>query len=153
MDKDYGYNLKSGGQNHYYHSEEVRQKISESNKKTYQNSNLKQIRSLNALNQWANPEIKEKISGKNNCMYGKHHTEEARKKISEARKGTISHRRNTTPVFCVELNKVFKDATEASKELSLDSGAILKVCRKERKTCGGYKWEFINGKVLDLTMS
>ena len=39
---------------------------------------------------------------------------------------------------------VFKDAAEAAKELSLDSSAILKVCRKQRKTCGGYTWEFLN---------
>ena len=26
----------------------------------------------------------------------------------------------------------------------LDSSSILKVCRNERKICGGYHWEFIN---------
>lgn len=77
-------------------------------------------------------------------MYGRHHTEEAKKKIADAKIGKPSSRRNTTPVFCIELNKEFKDAAEAAKELSLDSSAILKVCRKQRKTCGGYTWEFLN---------
>ena len=44
----------------------------------------------------------------------------------------------------MELNEKFENATDAGKKLSLDSSAILKVCRKERKTCGGYHFEFIN---------
>lgn len=144
MDRDYGYNLKSGGQDHNYQSEEVRHKISESNKKTYQNSNLKEIRQIDALNQWSNPGIKEKIMGENNGMYGRHHSEETKRKISEANKGTVSWKRNTTTVFCIELNKVFNDATEAGKELSIPGYNILKVCQGKRKSCGGYTWKFLN---------
>lgn len=151
MNRIHGYNLKSGGQGHNFYSEEARHKISESNKLTYQTTNLKEIRRISALNQWANPKIKEKILGENNAMFGKHHTDETKKKISEARKGAPSPKRNTTPVFCVELNKKFKDATEASKELAIDSSAILKVCRKERKTCGGYKWEFLKNEENDIS--
>lgn len=143
MNQQYGYNLQSGGKHYDHVSDGVRNKMSASIKASYQNSDLKQIRSLDAKNQWANPKVKQKILGENNGMYGKTHTKEAKQKISQANKGKISHKRNTTPVLCVELNKVFKDATTASKELSLDSSAILKVCRKERKTCGGYKWEFV----------
>lgn len=144
LNRDKGYNLKSGGQDHNSYSTESRHKMSDSVKKSYLNSNLKSIRSSDAINQWKNPKIKEKITGKNNGMYGRHHTEEAKKKIAESKIGKPSSRRNTTPVFCIELNKEFKDAAEAAKELSLDSSAILKVCRKQRKTCGGYTWEFLN---------
>ena len=144
LDRDKGYNLKSGGQDHNTYSAESKHRMSESLKKSYLNSNLKEIRRSDAINQWKDPKIKEKITGKNNGMYGKHHTEEAKEKIRKARTGVPSSRRNTTPVFCVELNREFKDATEAAKELSLDSSGILKVCRRERKTCGGYKWEFLN---------
>lgn len=143
MDRDLGYNLKSGGQDHNFQCEEVRKKISESTKKAYQNSNLKEIRSNDALKQWANPEIKEKIMGKNNGMYGKHHSEEARRKMSEMKKGKSSPKRNMTPVLCIELNKVFKCATDAAKEFSMQSGGILQVCRGERKTAGGYHWKFL----------
>lgn len=142
--RDCGYNLKSGGQNcPVKYSEETKQKLSNSITKSYQVPGRKEIQSINALSQWANPEIKEKICGKNNGMYGKHHTEEARKKMSESRIGKPSWRRNTTPVFCLELNKRFADATEAGKQLSLDSSAILKVCQGKRKTCGGYHWQFL----------
>lgn len=145
MNRDVGYNLKSGGQetaNTY--SEETRKKLSESIKKSYLQPNRKEIQRINALKQWANPEVKEKISGKNNGMYGKHHTEETREKISELKKGKPNLKlRNRTPVLCVELNKEFPDARTAGRELSIDSSGIIKVCRHERKTCGGYHWEFI----------
>lgn len=146
LDRDCGYNLKSGGQLHNHHSEEIRKKISESNKKAYLNPDRRKIQSINALKQWSNPNIKAKILGENNSMYGKHHTEEARKKIAEAKIGKISPRRNTTPVFCIELNKEFKDSRDAGKQLSIDGTAILKVCRGERKTCGGYHWKFIKSE-------
>lgn len=143
MNRDCGYNLKSGGQASWYYSEEIRKKQSESLKKAYLNPEMHKRQSDNALRQWANPEIKAKICGANNCMYGKHHTEEAKKKISLAHIGKPCSKRNTTPVFCLELNQEYKDATDASKQLSLDSSGILKVCRGERKTCGGYHWKFL----------
>lgn len=144
ISRDNGYNLKSGGQNGgSILSEYSKEKLRESIKNSYNNSNLREIRSFNALAQWNNPKIKEKITGENNGMYGRHHTDEVKKKISELNKGKPSHRRNKTPVFCIELNKKFLDATTAATELSIDSCGILKVCRKERKTCGGYHWEFI----------
>ncbi len=141
--ENYGYNLKPGGQNggsvlSQYAKEKQRNSIKES----YNNSNLREIRRFNALNQWNNPEIKAKISGKNNHRYGKHLTDEVKNKISISKKGKMSPRRNKIPVYCIELNKTFVDATTASKELSIDSSGILKVCRNERKTCGNYHWKF-----------
>lgn len=145
LDQQYGYNLTSGGQlNKGFYTEETCKKISESLKKTYENTELKDIRSKSALRQWANPDIKEKIIGSNNGMYGKHHTKESKEKMSNNKKGKPSWKRNTTPVYCVELNQEFCDATYASKLLNIDSGAILKVCRGKRKICGGYHWKFLN---------
>jgi len=145
MKRDCGYNLKSGGQDYNYFSSEVKEKISSSNKKYYlEHPEMKQSRSIGALNQWANPKIKEKILGENNSMYGKHHTEESKKKMSETRTGKPIAKRYPNPVICVELNKVFDNSVEAGKALFLDGSAILKVCRGERKICGGYHWEFYN---------
>ena len=144
LDREFGYNLKSGGQNSSCtYTEEVRKRMSESAKQSY-DQYLIDKRKQDALNQWSNPNIKEKIIGKNNGMYGKHHTDEAKQKMSENRKGISPVNKNTSPVFCIELNKEYKDATEAGKELSIRSGNILKVCRGVRKTCGGYNWKFIN---------
>lgn len=51
-------------------------------------------------------------------------------------------------IYCIENiitnKKIFNDATDAGKELSIDGSAILKVCQGKRKTCGGYHWEFLN---------
>lgn len=145
LDRNKGYNLKSGGQflkNIY--TDELRRKISKSIKESYSNQELRNLRSNFMTKRWEDPKYLESMSGENNPMYGKHHSEEAKKKMSENRKGIPSATRNRTNVFCIELNKIFDDATTAAKELSIDSSGILKVCRKERKTCGGYHWEFIN---------
>ena len=145
MDRDFGYNLKTGGQNGgSIMSDETKEKMSISVKNSYNNSNLRKTRSLNALEQWANPIIKEKILGKNNGMYGKHHSEESKKKMSEHSKGRKSWRRNTTPILCVETNIKYDDATDVKNKLGYDSSGILKACRGEFKTSYGYHWKFIN---------
>jgi len=68
LNRDFGYNLKSGGQDNNYVCDEVKKKISDAQKKVYENSDLKQVRSKNALEQWSNPEIKAKITRENNGM-------------------------------------------------------------------------------------
>lgn len=144
LNRDLGYNLKSGGQNGgSCYVDESRIKLSKSIKKSYENSDLKEIRRQDALKQWSNPDYKASRCGENASMYGHHHTEEAKKRMSEARKGVPSPRLNTTPVLCIELNQEFENASIAGKYLSIDSCGILKVCRGERKTCGGYSWKFL----------
>lgn len=145
LDRDCGYNLKSGGQsNGIKVSDYVKEKLSQALIKSYaENSELKEKRREAALSQWANPEIKKKILGKNNGMYNKHHSDSAKAKISEAHKGVPSPKRNPTPVRCVELNQMFDCAATAAKEFMVQSGGILGVCYGHRKTCGGYHWEFI----------
>lgn len=145
--RELGYNLKSGGQNgSSVLSRESRNKLSNSIKESYENNEeLREKRRIDAINRWQNPEIKEKIMGSNNVMYGKHHSEESKRKMSENKKGIPSWRRDITPVFCIELNKEFKDSTDAGKKLSLPGYNILRVCRGERKTCGGYHWKFLLG--------
>lgn len=143
MNRANGYNLRSGGQNSNYVSSETKKKLSESLKRHFEDPESRKRQSLNALNQWANPEIKQKIMGENNGMYGKHHTDEAKQKIRECRLGKPSPQRNTTPVLCIELNRIFKDAVTAAKELSCQSSVILEVCKGNRKTAHGYHWKFI----------
>ena len=129
-----GYNLKTGGQNGAVLSLEARNKIRDA-----------------LVGHVVSYETREKISknhadvsGKNNGMYGKRHTAEAKEKVSRANRGKISHRRNRNKVYCEELQMEFDDATQAGKVLGIDSSCILKCCRGERKTCGGYHWRFID---------
>lgn len=44
-------------------------------------------------------------------------------------------------VKCVELNRIYRTAHEASKELGIDFSSICKCRRGEAKTAGGYHWE------------
>lgn len=143
LDDKFGYNLKSGGQDKNYVTDEIKEKISKANKKYYkEHPEARQQMSVNAYKQWSNPEIKAKISGKNNYMYGRTHTEEARQKMSESRKGRISEKRNPTPVLCVETNIIYSCAAEAQRKSNITT-SILEVCKGNRKTAGGYHWQFI----------
>jgi len=145
LDYNYGYNLKEGGQDGFV-SEYGNNKRKESLKKNYENSDLREKRRQDALKQWSDPNIKSKILGENNGMYGKTHTIEARKKISEARKGTVSTKRDKRPVICIELNKIYSCAAEAMRELK-PASSILEVCKGHRKTAGGYHWEFLSENI------
>lgn len=79
-------------------------------------------------------------------MYGKTHTKEARQKISEAQKGHISKYRNLTPVLCIETNKIYECSAEAQKQLKITT-SILEVCKGNRKTAGGYHWQFVENNI------
>lgn len=139
-----GYNMTYGGKANVVDTDYTCSKISKAIKQYYDsNPDARRIQKEHAFKQWSDPEIKAKIMGENNGMYGRHHTDEAREKIRQARLGKSSSRRIREPVYCVELDSIFEDACEASKKLALHSGGILGVCRGERKTCGGYHWKFI----------
>lgn len=140
LNRDCGYNLKTGGQNGGATvSEEIRKKMSEANKNAYVNNpSLINKRKEDALKQWSDPNIKAKIMGENNGMYGKTHSKETRQKLADFRK-------DKTPVLCAELNKIFDCAYDAAKELNLSSYRILCACRGKYKTSGGYHWQFVKG--------
>ena len=95
------------------------------------------------------------VSGKNNPMYGKHHSDEAKEKISQARKDIYikdkcpSYGRDN-PVFCVELNKTFKNPQDAAEFIGKDrrSGGdrINRLKRENKNKYAGYTWIFKNKK-------
>ena len=134
LNRDKGYNLTSGGTNNKVYSDETRMKIS--------NALKGHIVSLESRIKISDNHAD--VNGSNNGMYGRCHSDEAKQKVSQANKGKISPRRNRFHVYCVDLDEIFDDATMAGKTLNLDSSGILKCCKGERKTCGGYHWKFIN---------
>ena len=103
-------------------------------------------------------ETKKKMSeskkGENHPMYGKHHSEETRHAMSESHKGrafTEEHRNkigksNSKMVYCIELDKIFESATEASRELGIQQQGISCCCLGKRKTAGGYHWRYVINK-------
>lgn len=46
-------------------------------------------------------------------------------------------------VLCVELNKVFESASQASKLLNINPAQISSCCHGRINTAGGYHWEFV----------
>lgn len=69
-----GYNRQSGGKSGYIVSDEIKKKISDSNRGK-------------VISEETRKKISEANKGKKSYWYGKHHSEETRKKISESRKG------------------------------------------------------------------
>lgn len=84
--------------------------------------------------------IKGKRFGANNPFYGKKHTEEAKRKMSEYRKGTGN------PVCQYTKDDVFvkewRSASVAARELNGHANGIIACCRGKRKTSLGFKWRY-----------
>lgn len=93
---------------------------------------------------------KQRMSGENNPMYGKHHTEEVKKAQSARMMGEKNCNYNKTgfnnhlskPVFCEELNKIFGSGQEASRETGIDASSIAKCCKGKAKTAGKMHWKY-----------
>lgn len=129
---DEGYNLCEGGNNTkgYNHTQEAKIKMSKNHGKYY----------------------KEK-----NSFYGKHHTEETRKKMSEKwhedeekYKKRVEHLNKvrydcSRKVRCITTNEEFNSIKEACKKYNIsDVSYISRVCRGKKKSCFGLKFEYID---------
>lgn len=103
----------------------------------------------------------ETLGGDGGGMYNKHHTQEAREKISKARKisgFSETHKRNISksktgvkhhlarPVYQYSKDGTFIKKwdymNEAAKSLNLSRGAISNVCLGRYKTSGGFVWSY-----------
>ena len=125
-----------------HHTEETKQKISENNKEYYKtHKNWAYGKKMNEeTRKKLSASKKGKYCGKESPRYGKKHTEESKRKMSEHMKGRIPH--NRKKVRCVETGEVFESAQKAANTFNIDNSAILKCCKKESKTCGGYHWRY-----------
>ena len=57
------------------------------------------------------------------------------KKATEARKRKVK---------CIETGEIFESATDAARKIpNTTQSKICMVCRGQRKTCGGYHWQYI----------
>lgn len=96
----------------------------------------------------------EAMSGENHYLYGKSHSEETRKKMSEAKKGKYIGKNNPKArcIICITTYKIFSTQKEASKYYNCIRQHISKCCKGERKSCGKLpdgtplKWKYLNWK-------
>lgn len=68
--------------------------------------------------------------GENNPMYGKHHTEETRDKMSQNH-ADFSHEKHprSRSVYCIELDEIFWGATDAQNKYGIAYRTISACCR------------------------
>lgn len=123
------------------------QHISEAQKKRFENSEEREHQRIMHIGMH---------KGEKHPFYGKHHTEEARKKMSEANKGRkqsiefIEKRflKIKKPILQYDkdnnLIKEWSSSKDASVELNIDSSSITACCRGRLKTAGGYVWKYKN---------
>ena len=78
--------------------------------------------------------ISDRQKGSGNSFYGKRHSEETRKKISDSKK--------KSPVRCIETNEKYESSNEAMRITGIHNSSILRAA-KNHLTAGGYHWEFI----------
>ena len=94
--------------------------------------------------------ISRAITGSGNPFYGRKHSEETKKKISESHKGKLTYHNNGHAKAVSQFTKddvfikTFRCATEAAESLSCKLGPITKCARGESKTSYGFKWEYLD---------
>lgn len=105
-DKNHGYNVTLGGEamNGYIPPQEVREKISRANKGRKKPDTMRKRLSIAKTGTHASEEAKRNmsqnhadISGERNPMYGRNHSEETRRKISQTRKRLFAEGALTQP--------------------------------------------------------
>ena len=78
-------------------------------------------------------------------------SEEAKRKMSETRKGkhfSEEHKRkiieaHSKKVLCLETNEVFESTRDAQRKTGIFHNSISNVCNGKFKTAGGYHWKFV----------
>ena len=88
--------------------------------------------------------IKERFCGEGNGMYGKHHSDETKRKIAESKIGKTHAPTHFKRVRCVETGKIYNSQSEAAQEYGITSAAISLVCKGKNKTAKKMHWEFVD---------
>lgn len=121
-----GYNSTSGGSEGWLITSETRKIMSDLSKKRFENI-------------------------ENHPMFGKHHSEETKQKISESKKNTHmgSDHHNSKPVLCFTKDNVFvqefdslSSAVRFIDNPRANHSAISGCCNGTRKSAYGYIWKF-----------
>ena len=129
-DPQFGYNIEFGGYGKGKHSPETLRKMSEGHK------------GIPAWNKGVKmpQELKDHFSairkGKESSFKGKHHSEEAKRKMSE------SKNERKKPVLCVENNVIYRSLKDAEVNTGINRKNISAVCHGKKKTAGGFHWQF-----------
>ena len=143
MDRQYGYNLTSGGEMipGYRYSEETRRKQSEMRKGL-------QVGERNPMFGKCHAEESKKLmsirkKGKRSSFYGKHFSEESKQKQRDNHIGRFTGADNphAKSVMCLETGEVFQTLTEASRKTGVHPCSISMAINGTYKTAGKLHWK------------
>ena len=136
--REYGYNQTLGGEgrNGWIYSEEWKK-----------NRSISMMGENNHIyGEHHTEETKEKISnsrkgkycGENHHMYGEHHTKETKEKISKNRKGKRCGKNgvNIRPIICITTKRIFLYIKEGAEYYNVNDSHIVKCCKGKIKSCG-----------------
>ena len=128
-------------------SQDVKDKISKSLIRVYEN------RPGTRLGARLDDETKHRIGiamkgrwiGEKNPFFGKRHTQEVKKKISESRIGKYYKKPEPVVQFDTNWNfvKLWLYQTQAAKAVGVSSKRIYQVCNNNGKTAGGFQWKYL----------
>lgn len=80
------------------------------------------------------------LAGSKNPMFGHHHSEESKRKISESQK---NRKDKSKQVLCVETGEIFESVSEAHRKTGIHQSNISFACNGKLQTSGGYHWQFV----------
>lgn len=92
-----------------------------------------------------NSHLPPKMYGKDNPMWGKHLSESAKKKISEANRGANNSR--ARKVTCLDTGETYPCIADAVRETGIHKDSIIRCCRGVGYTAGGYHWRYADEEV------
>ena len=148
--KEFGYNIENGGNTIGTHAEQTKKKIADFNKgrvlpletrKKISEKHKGVFTESQRENHWSKTGTYKPVSG----YY--HHSTETKNKLKEFRnKNKDKYNKQVLQIdkLTGQVIATFESASLAGAELEIDRSCISKVCRGERATAGGYRWEYLN---------
>ena len=143
--KDHMSKINSGAGNPMFgknHSEETKNTISRKNKgkpstnkgKPMSEESKQKLRERNLGKKYPEEINKKKgRPGELNQFFGKHHTEETKEKLREAK---------CIPVICMETGIKYKSRQDAEEQTGIGASNTWRAI-KYKRTAGGYHWDYI----------
>ena len=142
-EREYGYNMTSGGECGYHFSKEVTDKMSLDRKgrtpTDQARANMSLSRTGVPFSQCHSKKISDAMSGANNPMYGKKLSIETIEKLRN-----VNRNINGKQVICVETGVIYKSASDAARSVGGNNSKISSVCRGERKVSSGFHWMYLS---------
>lgn len=137
LDRKHGYNRKFGGEN-YHVNVDAKNRMSKrhANFSGKNNPHYGKSHSEETRKRISQTK-KEKYSKENHPMYGKNHSIKAKLKMSDA-KGVKVNMYDLKENFIKSFNSIAK----ASTQMNIDRSCISMCCRGKLKTSGGYIWKY-----------